>query len=188
MEVPCLWEHVASTNDRLPRVTMPKCRFGLPSVRAVLTLYIPCACQRTPVLTMTPGQGALVKEQDRRRKATGSRWRRGVQKNKSYAESQTLQGNDGLPTEWGGGFKSWILEARRVQIHPSPLGICRLVIRFRHSLSYSHHSQRKYVRHSILHTDMWEGVFLGGQGRACSGKQEDWILGLGPCSAPGPFF
>ena len=104
MGVPGLWEHVASTDDRLPRVTMPKCRFGLPSVGAVITLYIPCACQRTPVLTMTPGQGALVKEQDRRRKTTGSRWRRGVQKNKSYAESQTLQGDDGFPAEWGGGF------------------------------------------------------------------------------------
>ena len=35
--------------------------------------------QRTPVLTMTPGQGVLVKWQDRRREATGSRWR-GVSK------------------------------------------------------------------------------------------------------------
>ena len=44
---PGLWEYAASTDDRLPRVTRPKCRFGLPSVHAVISLYIPCASENS---------------------------------------------------------------------------------------------------------------------------------------------
>ena len=176
-------------------VARPEPQFRFPNVYAVITLYTPL--QRTPISTTTPGQGALVKGRDGRREAIGS-WQREVSRRIRVMQNPRqfkVVMDSLLSEEESSNHFIWILRARRAQkveeseTHPGlrHLGICRLVITFRHSLTVTPIilSQRQCVRQSILHTQlprlsMWEEVFLGGQGGVCPGKQEAWIPVLVP--------
>lgn len=72
---PGLWGSAASTDDRLPRVTRSKCRFGLPSVHAVISLYIPCASENSSAHSDSRA-GSTRNDRQKEGGSAGSRWRR----------------------------------------------------------------------------------------------------------------
>lgn len=180
---PGLWEHVASADDRLPRVTRPKCRFGLPSVHAAISLYLPCASENSCAHSdsRAGSTGERAGEGGRPLAPGGGRVSKRIRAMQNPRHFRVV-----IFSEWGGGFKSWILEARRAQIHPSPLGIYRLVIRFRHSLLLPSESEKICETQHSTHRYVGRGV------PGWAGKGLSWEAGRpdprpGPCSAPGPF-